>query len=761
MYSKAVSKEKNGKIEETGKAEAVPLNTAEEHSAANGHDTLQSPNVSGAEVDKSESASLSGEEFLEKFHEIQDEFGIPAAETSDELDEIQLGMAEEEEPNVSEQKSKSSETTGGSAKPKHARFESETADSRKAKSGRNVKKENVAENGTGSENEEKKSGSERNPKNRIPDYECLFESSGTEGNAGMRILKRLFKQNFGQILISTLLQIIKSSAIWAMPVITANIINYASKPTEDSGRLILINVAVLLILIVQNLWTHMMYATYTNGLLRKIGAGLRNTLIKKIQHLSITYHKEIETGRIQAKFLRDIEAIEFFNMHFMKSVIYALLNVVISVAISITKSGIVTLFFLCVVPINVSAVYLFRKKMAKNNRSFRRESENISAKVSTMMDMLPVTKAHGLESEEVTSVSRNIRTLYEKGMALDRTNEYFASVSWIISQCVSLGCLLFTSFLAMNGKIKVGDIVMFQSYFNAISGSVQTLLSIYPELSKGIESARSVSEIMLSNDIEDNKGKLKLRYVHGSIKFEDVCYRYPNTDKDVIKNFSLDVKQGECIAFVGSSGSGKSTIMNMIIGFLKATGGEIFIDGKPISALNLSSYRHFISVVPQNSVLFPGTIKENILYGMENVSEEQFQKVLEQANINEFLPSLEHGIDTYVGEGGGKLSGGQKQRISIARALIRDPRILILDEATSALDNISEYQVQKAISQLIKERTTFMVAHRLSTIRDADRIVVMNNGECVEMGTYDELMAKKGEFYELKRLSEMKAAAIE
>ncbi len=695
--------------EENKQSEAVPLpnaaaNTEEklkgraaDSSAAAGKSVKAAAAAeAAADAEKRTSPQSFGKEFLDEFHGIQSEYGIP----------------EEAEETVPEEELDSAPDTGEDAKK---------------------------------------------PKNGIPDYECLFTETGGGGNAGARILKRIFEQNFGKIVMSTILMLIKNAAVWALPVITANIINCAANPTPHTQRDILLNVLVLIILIVQNFGSHMLYAKYTNKLLRTIGAGLRNTLIRKIQHLSITYHKEIETGRIQAKFMRDIEAIEFFNMHFLKSLIPAILNVIVSVCISVSKSGIVTLFFLCVVPINVSAVYIFRRKMAKNNRSFRHESENISAKVSTMMDMLPVTKAHGLESKEISSVSRNIRTLYEKGLTLDKTNDYFSTVSWIISQCISAMCLLFTSYLAIKGKIQVGDIVMFQSYFGAISNGVQSVLNIYPELAKGVESVRSVSEIMLSNDIEDNKGKLKLRYVHGSVEFRHVYYRYPNTEKDIIKDFSLNVKQGECVAFVGSSGSGKSTIMNMIIGFLKATGGEILIDGKPIDALNLSAYRHFISVVPQTSVLFPGTIRENILYGTDNVSEEEFRRVLEEANINEFLPTLENGVDTMVGESGNKLSGGQKQRISIARALIRDPRILILDEATSALDNISEYQVQKAISHLIKERTTFIVAHRLSTIRDADRIVVMDEGRCVEMGTFDELMAKKGKFYELKKLSELGA----
>jgi len=320
---------------------------------------------------------------------------------------------------------------------------------------------------------------------------------------------------------------------------------------------------------------------------------------------------------------------------------------------------------------------------------------------------------------------------------------------------MSMLCLFFSAFLAFNGKIEVGDIVLYQAYFTNISAEVTAIAGIFPQIIKGLDSIHSVSEIILAKDLENDRGKIKLRYVHGTVQFENMSYRYPHAEQDMIKNFSLSVEPGECIAFVGASGSGKSTLMNMIIGFLPPTQGEVKIDGKPIQSLNLSDYRHFLSVVPQNCVMFNGTIRENILYGLSDIPEERLQEVIRLSNIDEFTNKLPNGLDTEVGENGANLSGGQKQRISIARALIRDPKILILDEATSALDNISEYHVQQAINHLTKGRTTFIVAHRLSTIRNADKIVVMENGSCIEMGTYSELMEKKGVYYELKSLNDI------
>jgi len=346
-------------------------------------------------------------------------------------------------------------------------------------------------------------------------------------------------------------------------------------------------------------------------------------------------------------------------------------------------------------------------------------------------------------------------------MQVDKTSAIFGASSWVVNTAMSIICLVFCAAMALLGYIEVGDIVLYQTMFNQINSGVSSLINLTPTMSSGFEALNSVSEIMNANEVEMNIGKKNVPSIKGGVTFNDVWYTYPGMESPVIKGLSLDVKPGECVAFVGSSGSGKSTIMNLIIGFLIPNKGDMLVDGKSIKDINLSNYRHFISVVPQNSILFAGTIRENITYGMSKYSEEDLQRVVEMANLKEFVDSLPDGLDTVIGEHGDKLSGGQKQRVTIARALIRNPRIIILDEATSALDNVSEYHVQKAISSAIKDRTTFIVAHRLSTIRNADRIVVMEDGVAVEMGTYDELMAKKGRFFELKSLNDFNQKTAE
>lgn len=599
--------------------------------------------------------------------------------------------------------------------------------------------------------------------NVIPDFEHLFDEAaaaprGKKKRRGVGLLyyRRLLQKNRGGFFLSLFMFVLKNLPVWVMPIITSNIIDLASGEMSDGTvRSLIINAVVLVVVLLQNIPTHVIYSRITDKMLRRTGAGMRGTVIRKLQHLSITYHKEIETGRLQSKFLKDIENVDALNTNMIKVLIPNIIVALVSIGISVYNSRLVTVFFLVIIPANVLLTQLFLKGMRKRNHQYRVENEAVSAKFTNMLGMLPVTKAHGLENEEIAECDKNIRELTAKGLAVDRTNSYFGSALWVVANLLNGACLVFCAVFALKGLISPGDIVLYQSMFASINGAVQTIVNVLPTFAVGFEAVNSLSEILLSKDVEDSAGKQKLASLEGSVVFDHVSYKYPNGTAYVVEDFSLNVHKGECIAVVGASGSGKSTLMNLIIGFLKPTSGTLYIDGNDITGLSLSDYRHFISVVPQNSILFSGTIRENIVYGLEKVDEKAVERAAEMANLNEFVKDLPDGLDTFIGEQGGKLSGGQKQRVTIARALIRDPKILILDEATSALDNISEYQVQKAISGLIKGRTTFIVAHRLSTIRDADRIVVMDAGKCVEVGTYEELMEKKGKFYELKNLNDM------
>lgn len=605
--------------------------------------------------------------------------------------------------------------------------------------------------------------------NRIPDYEYLFqEETGKKGKKNSHFLRKILKMNIWSLILAAFVYLLQASPTWAMPIISSNIINIATETlkngtgvTAEVWRAVAINAIILAILILQNIPSTMWCWKINSTMLRRTSAGIKGAVVRKLQSLSITYHKDIESGKIQSKFLKDTVEVDNFFRLVAFSLIQSLINAIVSISISVYKNGLISLFFLLVIPVNVGLTFLFRRKVRQVNHDFRQKNEDVSVKLTNMLTMMPVTKAHGLESTEISSVEKSIAKLTGSGIEMDKAYGKFGACSWVTNTLLSALCLVFCVVLALIGRITIGEVVLYQSLFTSISSSISSLIGIFPQLTSGMEALSSVSEIMNAKDVEMNIGKKAIHEIDGNVEFDHVSYRYPDSPEFVVKDFNLAVKSGECIAVVGASGSGKSTIMNLIIGFLVPTEGRVLIDGKPLTELNLSEYRHHISVVSQNSILFSGTVRENITYGLSGYSEEQLNKVVEMANLNEFVNNLPQGLDTRIGENGDKLSGGQKQRITIARALIRDPRILILDEATSALDNISEYHVQKAIASSIKGRTTFIVAHRLSTIRDADRIVVMERGVAVEIGTYEELMEKKGKFYELKCLNEMNLKTAE
>lgn len=568
----------------------------------------------------------------------------------------------------------------------------------------------------------------------------------------MQILLGLYKGNYHKFFLAVIFFFIKHAPVWVLPIVTANIINDITSGSPETYQNIIIQAMIMIVLVALNIPTNYMYTRYKSLATRYAETGLRRALVRKLQQLSISYHKETQSGRLQSKIMRDVEAVETLSTQMFLSILNIALNIAIALIVTINKSLVVFIFFLLTTPIAAATMVFFRNVMKKRNNEFRKEMEETSARVMEMVELIPVTRAHALEEEEVQKMSGQLFAVAEKGYRLDVIQSLFGSVGWAIFQIFQVVCLGFTGFLAIKGTVMPGDITLYQSYFATIVSQVSSLMSLIPTIAKGIESVNSIGEVLLEDDIEQNEGKEIIKDIYGEFDFKDVTFRYNNIDRPVLHNLNLHVDKGETIALVGESGAGKSTILNLVIGFNQVNSGEVLIDGHNMKDIDLRSYRKYLAVVPQTSILFSGTIRDNITYGVDNVDEATLDEIVKAANLTDLINSLPDGLDTMVGEHGGKLSGGQRQRISIARALIRNPKVIVLDEATSALDSISEKLIQEALNNLTKDRTTFIVAHRLSTIKDADKIAVIADGHCVEYGTYDELMNLKGEFYQMKKI---------
>ena len=575
------------------------------------------------------------------------------------------------------------------------------------------------------------------------------------GKHSVRVLLEFYRGQYHKFLLSTLFFLLKHSPALLSPLLIANVVSGVIEGGEAGSRAIFINVGIWLGLLSIHLPANWIHNQLKSRVIRNTEAGLRAALVRKLQELSIPYHTGSQSGRLQSKIMRDVEAVETLSSQLFVNLLNIVMNLVITLSITAVKNRLILVFFILVAPVAAGAVVAFRAKIHRENRSFRQGMEETSARVMEMVEMVPVARAHALEDKEAARISALLEETANRGYRLDMVQAHFGAVSWVVFQVFQVVCLAVSGFMAMSGLIKVGDVTFYQSSFTTVVNQFSALINLLPILTKGLESVSSIGEVLSSDEIEENEGKEELLSLRGEYAFKQVSFSYPGSSKEVLHGLDFTVKQGETIALVGESGSGKTTILNMLIGFILPSGGQLMLDGKDMKGLNLRTYRRFLSVVPQTPVLFTGTVRENITYGLEHVSEEQIAQAVEAANLSEVVKRLPQGLDTMIEEHGANLSGGQRQRISIARALIRNPQVIILDEATSALDSISESEIQEALERLTKGRTTFIVAHRLSTVRGADRILVIGQGRIREQGSYQELMAKKGEFYQMEQLQRM------
>lgn len=562
----------------------------------------------------------------------------------------------------------------------------------------------------------------------------------------------LFRGQIHRLVVAGIMFIIKHSPVWAAPIITADIINTINRGGPGALEHCLVAGSILATLVLLNIPSHTLYARMLNGSIRTMEAQARMSLIRRLQQLNFGFHDQTRTGALQNKVLRDVESVGVLVSQIINTILSTLVGISIALVWTLATQPMLAVFYLLTVPVAVSIMQVFRSGIGANTQRYRKALEGMSIRITEMLGMITITRAHAAEEFEINRMSNAMDEVAKSGKRLDVLNGIFGATTWAIFQIFSLVSLLVSGWLALQGTIPLGDVILYQGFFMSITGGVSSIVNVMPDITKGRNAIGSIGEVLGSGDIEQNQGKLPVDQVRGDFAFTKVNFTYPGTNRQVIHELNLEVRAGETIAFVGESGSGKSSIMNLIIGFHRPDSGTIFLDGRDMAELDLRDYRRQLSLVSQNIILFSGTIRDNISYGRLEISEDQIRNALIAANAWNFIQDLPEGLDTMLGESGTGLSGGQRQRIAIARALIRDPRVIILDEATSALDVESERQVQAAIDSLIKGRTTFIVAHRLSTIRNADRIAVLKSGRLVEFGTHDELLARDGEFKKLYQL---------
>ncbi|MGW0598781.1 ABC transporter ATP-binding protein [Streptomyces sp. NPDC002776] len=539
---------------------------------------------------------------------------------------------------------------------------------------------------------------------------------------------------------------VKHSPIWLLPLVTAEIIDTVVEHHPVS-RLWLSTGLIMFILLV-NYPLHVLYVRLLYGSVRRMGTALRSALCTRMQQLSIGYHSRVSAGVLQAKVVRDVETVEQMVQQTAELGLGATTVLVGGLVIIGIRTPEFLPVFLVVVPAAALVVARLRSRLRTHNEHFRHEVETLSSRVTEMTRLIPVTRAHGLEGKALRRMDGTLHRLLTSGMRLDLVNGRFGSLSWVVLNVVGVLVLAGAALVSYYGVwgVTPGDVVMLSAFLTTLTNSTTTLAGLAPVITKGLESVRSVGEVLQAPELEDNEGKKEVTALRGAVTFEQVGLAYDDDGRAAVRDVTLSVAPGETVALVGASGAGKSTVLNLVIGFIRPTAGRILLDGTDMNTLDLRTYRRFVSVVPQESILFDGTVRENVAYGMDDADEESVRAALRDANALEFVDRLPQGLDTLVGERGARLSGGQRQRLAIARALIRDPRVLILDEATSALDTRSEALVQQALARLMRGRTTFVVAHRLSTVRGADRIVVMADGRIEEIGTHEELLHRGGAY---------------